>query len=274
MWVFYHPPASPEQPEVALLPAARRRGMLAGMAKPLAKLVALITPKRRWAQFSLATMFAVVTTLCIWLAMTSNRAHRQRDAVSFIRELEGAVEYAHEYDADGYVREHGVVLPGPVWLRHLVGDEFFQDVVAVHLSGRSIQDGDLARLVPRLAALGGIREFDCASTAITNDGVRHLRSLPDLRQLWLNDTRIDDDGLAYLLTMRRLRVLMLNQTAVTHVGLEHLRHLASLQVVNLYESRATEGGAKRLQEALPNTKIGTPRGGMNWGEMMPPMDVR
>jgi hypothetical protein len=38
------------------LPSSRRRGMLVVMARPLAKVVALITPKRRWAQFSLATV--------------------------------------------------------------------------------------------------------------------------------------------------------------------------------------------------------------------------
>ncbi|HVC95631.1 MAG TPA: hypothetical protein VND64_18200 [Pirellulales bacterium] len=37
------------------------------MNDALAKLVALLTPKRRWAQFSLATMFIVVTALCVWL---------------------------------------------------------------------------------------------------------------------------------------------------------------------------------------------------------------
>jgi len=37
--------------------------MLAGMGKPLAKLVSLLTPKRRWAQFSLATMFVVRTLM-------------------------------------------------------------------------------------------------------------------------------------------------------------------------------------------------------------------
>jgi hypothetical protein len=51
------------------------------MAKPLAKLHSLITPKRRWAQFSVATMFVVVTVLCIWLEVVVNRVHRQRDAV-------------------------------------------------------------------------------------------------------------------------------------------------------------------------------------------------
>jgi len=38
------------------LPSSRLRGMLADMAKPLAKLVKLLTPKRRWAQFSLLPM--------------------------------------------------------------------------------------------------------------------------------------------------------------------------------------------------------------------------
>jgi hypothetical protein len=33
------------------------------MAKPFAKLLSMLTPKRRWAQFSLATMFVVVTAL-------------------------------------------------------------------------------------------------------------------------------------------------------------------------------------------------------------------
>jgi hypothetical protein len=35
------------------------------MAKPIAKLVAVLTPKRRWAQFSLATLFVVVTAFCV-----------------------------------------------------------------------------------------------------------------------------------------------------------------------------------------------------------------
>jgi hypothetical protein len=41
------------------LPTARRRGMLRGMAKPLATLVSLLKLKRRWAQFSLGTLFVV-----------------------------------------------------------------------------------------------------------------------------------------------------------------------------------------------------------------------
>jgi HEAT repeat protein len=38
------------------------------MAKPVTRLVSLLKPKRRWSQFSLATMFMVVTALCVWLS--------------------------------------------------------------------------------------------------------------------------------------------------------------------------------------------------------------
>jgi competence protein ComGC len=53
-------------------------------------LMKLLAPKRRWAQFSLASMFVVVTVICMWLALRVNQATRQRDAVVALRKL-GAV---------------------------------------------------------------------------------------------------------------------------------------------------------------------------------------
>jgi hypothetical protein len=67
---FYHQAASLDQPAAAShLPSSRRRVKLAGMAKPIAKLVTLLTPKRRWAQFSLATMLVVVSLLSVGLSL-------------------------------------------------------------------------------------------------------------------------------------------------------------------------------------------------------------
>jgi hypothetical protein len=54
------------------------------MAKPIAELLSMLKPKRRWAQFSLATMFVVVTEICVWLAAVVNRGHRQRSAVALM----------------------------------------------------------------------------------------------------------------------------------------------------------------------------------------------
>jgi hypothetical protein len=78
--------AGPAGATLALLPPARDAG---GMAKPIAKLLSMLTPNRRWAQFSLATMFVVVTVLCVWLAAQVRRANRQREVMAAIEPLGG-----------------------------------------------------------------------------------------------------------------------------------------------------------------------------------------
>jgi len=52
------------------------------MAKPAAKLFSMLTPKRRWAQFSVATMMIVVTVLCVWLALRGSEAQRKQEAIA------------------------------------------------------------------------------------------------------------------------------------------------------------------------------------------------
>jgi hypothetical protein len=58
------------------------RVKLAGMAKPIATLVSRITPKRRWVQYSLGSMFFVVTAVCVCLAMKVNEEKRRREAIA------------------------------------------------------------------------------------------------------------------------------------------------------------------------------------------------
>ena len=38
-------------------------------------------PRRRWFQYSLRTLFVLVTVLCVWLGVTVERARKQREAV-------------------------------------------------------------------------------------------------------------------------------------------------------------------------------------------------
>src|SRR5205809_418847 len=67
------PPLSPRPPAARragssggpALPSPRRRGKLAFMAKPLAKLVSLLKPKRRWAQFRLRSLFVLMAVLAV-----------------------------------------------------------------------------------------------------------------------------------------------------------------------------------------------------------------
>ena len=66
------------------------------MTKPsLARLLSMLKPKRRWAQFSLGTMFVVVTVLCVWLAVQVHRARELKSAVAAVEALGGKVVYRH-----------------------------------------------------------------------------------------------------------------------------------------------------------------------------------
>ena len=74
-------------------------------------------------------------------------------------------------------------------------------------------------------------EVDLEGTEITDDGLQHLSSLPNLGCLRLDGTRISDDGL------------------------KHLSGLANLQELFLEKTQVTDNGVKMLQESLPNCVI-------------------
>ena len=61
---------------IFLTPACQRIKLTA-WSSPSAKLISMLTPKRRWAQFSLLTMFLVVTVLCLGLRLIVVPAERQ-----------------------------------------------------------------------------------------------------------------------------------------------------------------------------------------------------
>jgi len=95
--------------------------------------------RRRWFQFSLRTLFVLVTVLCVWLAVTANRARNQREAVAAIEELGGSVRYE-------YQNSFGQEPPGPKWLRELVGEEYFVSVVDVFLHNTKVTDNGVKKL--------------------------------------------------------------------------------------------------------------------------------
>ena len=52
-------------------------------------------PRRRWFQFSLRTLFVLLTVLCVWLAVTVERVRKQREAVAAIEAVGGSVFYEY-----------------------------------------------------------------------------------------------------------------------------------------------------------------------------------
>ena len=238
------------------------------MAKPLAKLVALITPKRRWAQFSLATMFVVVTALCVWLSVVANRAHRQRDAVAAIEALGGRVGYVKPD------RKATEAFPTP-FLRRWLSRDYFDDVRAVSLSGTQVTDAGLAHLqgltrlrwldlsgtrvtdvgLAQLHGLTGLQELNLDSTQITDAGLAHLQGLMGLRWLDLSGTQVTDVGMSHLQGLASLRRLSFSSTQVTDIGLAHLQVLTRLEWLWLKHSQVTDAALAQFRQALPNCRM-------------------
>jgi hypothetical protein len=241
-----------------------RRIKLTGVAKLLARIVKLLTPKRRWAQFSLATMFLVVSLLCVGLALVVGPAERQRRAVAAIEALGGQVLYApsHKGTSDAFLRR---------WLAR----DYFDEIREVSLGGTQVTDADLDDLqalkglkwiwlvntqitdagLAHLHRLTALKSLDLNGTQVTDAGLAHLNGLMRLEALDLNGTQVTDAGLTHLQGLTGLKLLWLGSSRVTDAGLAHLHGLAELQELNLSGCQVTDAGLTQLRQALPNCKI-------------------
>jgi hypothetical protein len=144
------------------------------------------TPKtrrpRRWLRFTLRGMFLAVLVAAIALAWLRYVVRQQRDAVEAIVRSGGGVVYV-----DGSSRGAlGVAAleagpSGPAWLRRLLGDDYFFDVVEVHLSGGATDDTlRVCKDLPELRRVQVTR-----APKVTGRGLAHLRDAKSLEGVLL-----------------------------------------------------------------------------------------
>ena len=197
-------------------------------------------PKRRWYQYSLRTLLALMAVLSIgmsWFAGRVQRANRQRAAVEAIEKLGGLVLYDYQVDASGAIL--GGALSQPGWLRSLAGDDLLRSVALVDLRSGSrpgVSGGKVSQVcdddIQSLKALAELRFLYLGGTQITDDGLQSLEGLTQLRELFLDSTQITDAGLKHLLGLKRLETLCLARTAVTDAGLQELKRLSALRSID------------------------------------------
>lgn len=213
---------------------------------------------RRWFRFSLGTLFLCLSVGCVVLGAVVNRAQRQALAVAMVKQLGGRVHY-HDAESDGIWKPGHARLPGSDWLRARLGNDYFDDVVAVNLSDRikreppfdyrfqgdpriHVTDDQLALL----RHLTKLRDLVIDDPDITDEGCRHLATLPALEFLLLRGTRISNASLARLGRLHKLRVLRLENCRVTSDGLASLADLHQLIVLDLSGTQVDDAGAERL----------------------------
>jgi hypothetical protein len=154
------------------------------------------------------------------------RARQQREAVEAIVTVGGKIWYDYQKYGDGGFWSRGDSTT-PIWLRTLLGEDFFADVVVVYCELREFSDNDLKR----------------------------LRGIPKLGFLYLEDAKITDAGLVHLAPLTKLELLQLDGTQITDTGLEHLEGLTNLAHLSLDGTRVSDRGVEKLRRAVPNCNI-------------------
>ena len=208
---------------------------------------------RQWLRFRFSLRALLLVTLLIgcgisWCVSRTRLAMRQQEAVVQIRQLGGHATF--EYQLDSTRRSQDPPMP-PEYLRWLTGNVVMSDVIKVSWHAPDAGAGDTQVLsdLPRL------NDLRLNMRQLTDDGIRPVATLTQLRRLDLCCSQITDHALPYLAGLRQLRTLDLYSTQVTDEGLEHLRGLKNLEQVKLRGTNVTHQGAARLQAALPNCEI-------------------
>jgi len=107
-------------------------------------------------------------------------------------------------------------------------------------------------LLTFLASLTSLQDLYLGENKhVLGPGLRHLSSLPVLRELDLERTGVDDDALISLAPLSTLESLSLLHTPVNGSGLRHLRPLQPLRSLDLSET-ALEDASLMHMAALPH----------------------
>ncbi|XP_044487447.1 disease resistance protein RPV1 isoform X2 [Mangifera indica] len=99
-----------------------------------------------------------------------------------------------------------------------------------------------------LAGMTSLKELDISRCVkVTDDGIRHLLSIPTLEKLCLSETGVTENGVQLLSSLKNLSVLDLGGLPVTDRVLSSLQVLTKLQYLDLWGSKISNKGASALE---------------------------
>ncbi|KAF8380070.1 hypothetical protein HHK36_027540 [Tetracentron sinense] len=99
-----------------------------------------------------------------------------------------------------------------------------------------------------ITGMASLKEVDLSRCLkITDAGIMHLLSIPNLEKLCISETRLTADGVALLASLRKLSVLDLGGLPVTDLALCSLQVLTKLQYLDLWGSKISNKGAAVLK---------------------------
>jgi len=113
----------------------------------------------------------------------------------------------------------------------------------IDLSATNFTDDGLKN-IPNLE---NVRVLTLDGSQVTDAGMVHLAGLESLEVLDLTDTAVTDAGWARLKGLTGLRIICLSGLRITNAGLAQLKQMAGLEVLDLARTQATDAGLSHLQ---------------------------
>lgn len=115
-----------------------------------------------------------------------------------------------------------------------------------------VDDRTLARLMPRADV---ISKLSLVSSDVSDDGLRYVGRMQNLRELILQKTGVTGSGLRGLHSLPALEVLNLAHSSLNDSGAVNLVHMPSLTEVYIYNTAVSDSTVEALRFHLPDTEI-------------------
>lgn len=181
-------------------------------------------------RFSLATLFIVVTAICVWLGTIADKKIKQRRGVERVEKLGGAVFFDFQRRAkkdEGF--DHTAPPPGSDWARKWLGEDCCQTPVSVMLWGARLTNDDLQAI----AALRDLEQLQFHRVDLSNVSCGPLATLKKLEVLVFDECELGETSLVPIARLARLRRLDLIGTPLDDRRMPPLSELVSLEFLCL-----------------------------------------
>jgi len=95
--------------------------------------------------------------------------------------------------------------------------------------------------------------LDLQGTRTTNEALKHIPK--SVEQLAIGSTAITDQGLQHLKKLLMLKRLNVSNTSISDIGLNHLHCHENLEWLNVSDTKVTEDGLDELRKIIPSIVI-------------------
>lgn len=120
-----------------------------------------------------------------------------------------------------------------------------------------VDDRTIAELEPHAELFS---KLSLVSSDVTDEGLRHIARMENLRELILQKTRVTGAGIPHLQSLPALEVLNLAHSALSDSGAVHLLRMPSLREVYVYNTFVSDSLLEGLRLHLPDTEVSRTEG--------------